>query len=111
MASSNILTKIFGSRNERMLKNYRKIVEGINALDQKMAIHGNAASSTVRQIAGSLGTAVLMMLISLYTANSTSVSSLTTGYHAAFILAIVMSALGFILSFWLKQKKSIKQSN
>ncbi len=85
--------------------------EGINALDQKMAIHGNAASSTVRQIAGSLGTAVLMMLISLYTANSTSVSSLTTGYHAAFILAIVMSALGFILSFWLKQKKSIKQSN
>ena len=36
MASSNILTKIFGSRNERMLKNYRKIVEGINALEDKI---------------------------------------------------------------------------
>ncbi len=35
MASSNILTKIFGSRNERMLKNYRKIVDSINALEEK----------------------------------------------------------------------------
>ena len=35
MASSNILTKIFGSRNERMLKNYRKIVDSINALEDK----------------------------------------------------------------------------
>ncbi|MFI0545682.1 MAG: preprotein translocase subunit SecA [Brachymonas sp.] len=33
MASSNILTKLFGSRNERMLKNYRKTVDSINALE------------------------------------------------------------------------------
>ena len=36
MASSNFLTKIFGSRNERMLKNYRKIVDSINALEGKI---------------------------------------------------------------------------
>jgi preprotein translocase subunit SecA len=36
MASSNILTKIFGSRNERMLKNYRKTVDSINALEEKI---------------------------------------------------------------------------
>ncbi|MEI8324217.1 MAG: preprotein translocase subunit SecA [Betaproteobacteria bacterium] len=31
--ASNILTKIFGSRNDRLLKQYRKTVEAINALE------------------------------------------------------------------------------
>ncbi|MES2399783.1 MAG: preprotein translocase subunit SecA [Pseudomonadota bacterium] len=31
--ASNILTKIFGSRNERLLKTYRKTIERINALE------------------------------------------------------------------------------
>jgi preprotein translocase subunit SecA len=35
MASSNILTKLFGSRNERLLKNYRKTVDSINALEEQ----------------------------------------------------------------------------
>src|SRR6202007_795253 len=31
--SKNILTQIFGSRNDRLLKSYRKVVERINALE------------------------------------------------------------------------------
>ena len=31
--ASNILTKIFGSRNDRLLKTYRKTIERINALE------------------------------------------------------------------------------
>ena len=31
--ASNILTKLFGSRNDRLLKTYRKTVERINALE------------------------------------------------------------------------------
>ncbi len=33
MATNNILTKIFGSRNDRQLKQYRKVAESINALE------------------------------------------------------------------------------
>ena len=33
--ASNILTKIFGSRNDRLLKGYRKTIERINALEQQ----------------------------------------------------------------------------
>ncbi|MCI4440829.1 preprotein translocase subunit SecA [Tibeticola sp.] len=33
----NLLTKIFGSRNERLLKQYRKTVERINALEPELA--------------------------------------------------------------------------
>ncbi|MDX1353162.1 MAG: hypothetical protein R3254_09120, partial [Thiomicrorhabdus sp.] len=29
----NIFTKLFGSRNERILKQYRKVTESINALE------------------------------------------------------------------------------
>ena len=31
--ASNFLTKIFGSRNDRLLKTYRKTIERINALE------------------------------------------------------------------------------
>ncbi|MEO6973854.1 MAG: preprotein translocase subunit SecA [Rhodoferax sp.] len=33
MATNNILTKIFGSRNDRLLKQYRKVADSINALE------------------------------------------------------------------------------
>ena len=32
-----VLTKIFGSRNERLLKRYRKIVEQVNELESQVA--------------------------------------------------------------------------
>ncbi|WP_010621855.1 MDR family MFS transporter [Paucilactobacillus suebicus] len=79
---------------------------GINSLKENLAIYGNAASSTVRQVAGSLGTAILMMIVSLFTVTksngSTNLISLNNGYHMAFIVAIIMSIFGFILSFTLK---------
>ena len=31
--ATNLLTKIFGSRNDRLLKQYRKTVERINAME------------------------------------------------------------------------------
>ncbi|MEN9780854.1 MAG: hypothetical protein RL014_2002, partial [Pseudomonadota bacterium] len=34
--ATNFLTKIFGSRNDRLLKQYRKTVERINALEASM---------------------------------------------------------------------------
>ena len=33
MATSNLLTKIFGSRNDRLLKQYRRAAASINALE------------------------------------------------------------------------------
>lgn len=36
MATNNFLTKIFGSRNDRLLKQYRRTVEQINALEPKL---------------------------------------------------------------------------
>ena len=38
-----ILTSIFGSRNERLLKQYRKVVQQINALEPKFEALDDAA--------------------------------------------------------------------
>ncbi len=37
MTFNKVLTKVFGSRNERMLKRLRKVVEEVNALEPKVA--------------------------------------------------------------------------
>ena len=40
---ANVLTKIFGSRNERLLKQYSRTVDGINALEKEVAGLSDAA--------------------------------------------------------------------
>lgn len=83
--------------------------EGLNALPAKLSIHGNAASSTVRQIAGSLGTAILMMVVSFGTQlgsneHLSTAVRLNHGYWFSFLIAFLMALLGFCLSFKLKPK-------
>lgn len=41
---------------------------GINALDNKVVNHGNAVNNTLRQVAGSLGTAIVISAYALWTA-------------------------------------------
>ncbi|MFN9212303.1 MAG: hypothetical protein ACK6DI_15805, partial [Betaproteobacteria bacterium] len=40
---TNVLTRIFGSRNERLLKQYQRTVAKINALEPRMAALDDAA--------------------------------------------------------------------
>ena len=40
---ANVLTKIFGSRNDRLLKQYSRIVTGINALEAEIAALSDSA--------------------------------------------------------------------
>lgn len=87
--------------------------EGLNALPRELYVHGNAASSTVRQIAGSLGTALLMMVVAFGTQSTAGeglsrASQLNHGYWYAFLASFIFAALGFVLSFWLKPKKNRK---
>lgn len=89
--------------------------EGLNALPSKLSVHGNAASSTVRQIAGSLGTAALMTMVAFGThlgaqENLSKVSRLNHGYWYSFLIALIMAIVGFILSFFLKVNKESHSS-
>ena len=84
--------------------------EGLNALPINLYVHGNTAASTVRQIAGSLGTAVLMMIIafgSKHVAGNKMLlaEQLNYGYRYAFLASFIFALIGFVLSFWLKLKQ------
>ncbi|MGN1279191.1 MAG: DHA2 family efflux MFS transporter permease subunit, partial [Limosilactobacillus sp.] len=74
----------------------------MNTLSQKLAVDGNSAGSTIRQVAGSLGTAMMMMVVSLCSTGSTSAAALSNGYRAAFIAATLVAFLSFLLSFSLR---------
>ncbi|WEV70733.1 MDR family MFS transporter [Lactobacillus sp. ESL0785] len=76
---------------------------GINQVQSKMTAHANAGSSTIRQIGGSLGTALAMLVVTIGSANVVvnKAAALATGYHWGFILMLIFAIIGLIGSFGL----------
>lgn len=90
---------------------------GMNALSPDMIRHGTAVNNTVRQVATSMTTAVMISVLSNVTNLAKPAASLLktnplqykqdffgatlSGYHAAFLLAAGFSLIGWILAFFL----------
>ncbi len=93
---------------------------GMNALSGDLIRHGTAVNNTIRQVATSMTTAVLVSILTNVTNNTAPAKHLLTtnplaykhayfsatlnGYHASFWCAIAFSAIGWILTFFLNQK-------
>ena len=74
---------------------------GINVVEPQMTAHANAGSSTVRQIGGSLGTALSMLVISLCASGTSNAetANLTVAYRWGFVLMLTFAIIGFLGSF------------
>ncbi|KJY60313.1 DHA2 family efflux MFS transporter permease subunit [Lactobacillus apis] len=74
---------------------------GINQVDTNMTAHANAVSSTIRQIGGSLGTALAMLVITLGATGSgvSEAIRLDNGYRLGFIMMLIFAIIGFVCSF------------
>lgn len=86
--------------------------EGLNALPQNIISHGTAMNNTLRQIGGSIGTALMVTISSAIATNAMSTGKITNavtaeihGMNYGFIFVTVLSIIGFLLSFKLKSKK------
>lgn len=81
---------------------------GINEVENKMTAHANAALSTIRQVGGSLGTALAMLVITLGASGSgiSQAVKLENGYHLGFILMLAFAIIGFVCSFILPSAKA-----
>lgn len=93
---------------------------GMNALPLKLISHGTAVNNTVRQIASSIGTALLVSVLSnitkgklpdksLLTANPlqykvAALNATMSGYQGAFLVAVGFCIIGFIVAFFMKSK-------
>lgn len=74
---------------------------GLNALSNKVLAHGTAIGNTFRQVAGSLGTAVLITINSIVVANAvdpTTISAQIHGINMAYLGAALMMLTALILT-------------
>lgn len=85
---------------------------GINSLPPHLIPHGTAMNNTMRQMGGSIGTAVLVSIMSSSAANaalSDPMKSAVHGMNTSFIVSGAIAVIGLVLSFFLK--KNVKQSD
>ncbi|MGY3766268.1 MDR family MFS transporter [Vagococcus vulneris] len=96
---------------------------GMNALPTNLITHGTAVNNTFRQIASSIGTAILISVLTNVTKTNIPDKSMAkatplafkedvlnatlSGYHAAFIVAIIFGLVGLIISLFLKKESVI----
>lgn len=80
---------------------------GLNQLPQKLIPHGAAMNNTMRQIAASVGTAILVTIMTMTAQNAQQDSSITNpdihGVNVAFLVITVLSIIGIILSMFVKK--------
>ena len=101
---------------------------GMNALPLRMMSNGTAVNNTLRQVASSVGTAILISISTNVSKSNTPGKSLLKsdplsyksgifngildGYHAAFWAAILFCIVGFIVAFFIsgRSPRSMKVS-
>ena len=86
---------------------------GLNPLPPSLYSHGSAIMATLQQVAGAAGTALLVTImagrtISLVSAGSPNLAAQISGLHAAFAVATGVAVLAVVLSFFLKNRKSVE---
>ncbi|MGN1279560.1 MAG: MDR family MFS transporter [Limosilactobacillus sp.] len=98
---------------------------GMNSLPYSLISHGTAVNNTIRQVATSVGTAIMVSVLTNVTKSNRPSHALLTqsplqykakmfdatlmGYHAAFWFAIAFSVLGLILTFFVTTGNGIHQ--
>lgn len=94
----------------------------MNALPDNLIAHGTAVNNTVRQVASSIGTAILVSVLSNTTSNHMpktallgqnpllykfqAINATMSGYRAAFIIATIFCFIGFAIAMLMKKERS-----
>jgi len=84
---------------------------GLNTLHKDLYSHGNAASNTLRQVAGSIGTSIIITIMSKSSASSGLTNPLKAsvyGMNVAFASVAGLTLVGTIIAFFVVKKKEPK---
>ncbi|WP_138416180.1 DHA2 family efflux MFS transporter permease subunit [Aquibacillus sediminis] len=77
---------------------------GLNALPVEIIQHGTAMNNTMRQIAGAVGTGLLVSVMTNNQIPEQGANGLIHGVNVSFIVAGVAALIGLVLSFFIKSK-------
>lgn len=78
---------------------------GLNELPVHLLSHGTAVSSTLRQVAASIGTAILVTIMTagqIQSTNEIGGSSLIPGVNRAFMVMTALTLIGLVMAFFVK---------
>ena len=84
---------------------------GLNTLKRELYSHGNAVNNTMRQIAGAIGTSILITTMTKVAQNSGIINpekALIHGMNVSFGVAGVLGVIGLIIAIFAVKKKEIK---
>lgn len=97
---------------------------GMNALPDHLIADGTAANNTARQVASSIGSAIMITLLTNVTKGQQPgkhllhaapfqykhdfLNATLAGYHASFMFSLVFAVIGVVLAFFLKEKNQAK---
>ena len=84
------------------------LATGMNQLPRSLYPHGSAISSTLQQVAGAVGTALLVTVMTTSTqvhaaAGAAAPDALNAGLHSAFTVAAGIAVLGLILTLFIRR--------
>jgi EmrB/QacA subfamily drug resistance transporter len=83
---------------------------GLNRLPKRLIPHGAAMDNTMKMIAASVGTAILVTVMTTVADNAASDPEISYpdmyGANMAFIVVSVLSLIGLIISFFIKNEKA-----
>lgn len=82
----------------------------LNQLPNDLIPHGTAMNNTFRQVAGSIGTAVLVTIMSTSAIPENTAVGAIHGVNVSFMVAGIAAIIGFIISFKLKENKTMVRS-
>lgn len=80
---------------------------GLNRLSNKLVPHGTAMSNTMRQVAGAVGTALLVSIMTNTMIPDQGIGGMIHGVNMSFLFAGILSFVGFILAFKLKKSNDL----
>ena len=86
---------------------------GLNTLDRSLYSHGNAANNTLRQVAGSIGSSLIITLMSKSSTASNIKDPLKAsvyGMDVSFAAIGALTFVGLIIAFFVVKKKEVRVS-
>ncbi|WP_029266842.1 DHA2 family efflux MFS transporter permease subunit [Virgibacillus alimentarius] len=88
---------------------------GLNQLPNRLIPHGTAMNNTMRQVAASIGTAILITVMTntaLDNGESAEPSELIHGVNISFYMSTALVIIGLLLSFYIKDNmKAVEQNH
>lgn len=79
---------------------------GLNVLPTHLIAHGTAVSNTLRQVSGSIGTALPITLMTTFTIPDKGVEGMIYGVNISFIFSGIVALVGFIMAFYIKDRRN-----